>query len=129
MTIFLEVCEMFDNHHTIYAVFFTISSDVTVEVGKLGTFLFPSGNYIYVGSAKRNIQSRIRRHMQMEKRKRWHIDYIRPYGEITHVQTYSSELSECERAQQLLQQYKGTWLVKKFGSSDCHCFSHLIYYK
>ncbi|MGG6431797.1 GIY-YIG nuclease family protein [Anoxybacillus sp. D401a] len=120
---------MFNNQHTVYAIFFTIDRNTIVEVGKLGTFLFPKGNYIYVGSAKRNIQSRIQRHIQVEKRKRWHIDYIRPYGEITHVQTYSSELNECARAQQLFQQYNGQWIVKKFGSSDCRCPSHLIYYK
>ncbi|MBB6176809.1 Uri superfamily endonuclease [Anoxybacillus tengchongensis] len=120
---------MFNNQHTVYAIFFTLHSHTTVQVGKLGTIVFPSGNYIYVGSAKRNIQSRIQRHLQVEKRKHWHIDYIRPYSEITHVQTYSSELSECKRVQQLFEQYRGQWVAKKFGSSDCRCFSHLIYYK
>ncbi len=120
---------MFDNRHTVYAIFFTISSDITVKVGQLGSFLFPSGNYIYVGSAKRNIQSRIQRHMQLEKRKRWHIDYIRPYGEITHVQTYSSELSECERAQQLFQQYKGQWIVKNLAHRTAAVFPTLFIIK
>ncbi|MCJ7841927.1 GIY-YIG nuclease family protein [Lederbergia sp. NSJ-179] len=67
-----------------------------VTIGKLGGFHFSKGYYIYVGSAKRNIQARVNRHIQMEKKKRWHIDYLRPYLQIEGVQIYPGDEGECE---------------------------------
>ncbi|MGX1901198.1 GIY-YIG nuclease family protein [Thermolongibacillus altinsuensis] len=119
---------MINEQHTIYALFFDLHNSATIQIGKLGTFFFPKGHYIYVGSAKRNIRARIERHIKVEKKKRWHIDYLRPYGEITKIVTYSSELEECERAQQLMKEVNGKIIVNGFGSSDCGCPSHLIYY-
>jgi Uri superfamily endonuclease len=118
---------MINEQHTIYALFFDLHNSATIQIGKLGTFFFPKGHYIYVGSAKRNIRARIERHIKVEKKKRWHIDYLRPYGEITKIVTYSSELEECERAQQLMREINGKIIANGFGSSDCRCPSHLIY--
>ncbi|GAB2572740.1 GIY-YIG nuclease family protein [Gracilibacillus alcaliphilus] len=98
-----------------------------LTIGKLGRFDFPKGLYVYVGSAKRNIDSRLKRHMQKEKKLRWHFDYLRPYLQIEEIQTFSGEEGECQLFHRLLHENGAEMPVKGFGSSDCKCFSHLFY--
>lgn len=113
---------------TLYAIkAFMPKDEEAITIGKLGCFHFSKGYYVYVGSAKRNIQARVDRHIQMEKKKRWHIDYLRPYLQIEGVQTYPGNEGECELFRRLMQENAGSMPVKGFGSSDCSCFSHLFY--
>ena len=112
-------------HHLYYAILLLIEKECEVEIGKLGTYSFQRGVYVYVGSAKRNLKKRIERHICREKKKRWHMDYIRPYGTILKIITYDDSLSECELAGKFIA--KGKILVPRMGSSDCKCPSHFIY--
>lgn len=118
--------ESIDPTHSLYAIYLRIVRDDNIEIGKLGTFSFKKGMYIYVGSAKRNIQARINRHKKVEKPLKWHFDYLRPYGEITKIITYENTIGECGLAEKLRKENGGVFPVKGFGSSDCRCFSHLI---
>ena len=59
-----------------YQLLITVSAPVRVTVGRLGTFDFPAGDYCYTGSAVRNIEARIRRHLSPLKKMHWHIDYL-----------------------------------------------------
>ena len=59
-----------------YQLFIDVQQPVTLAIGKLGSFDFPAGHYIYTGSAKRNIEARIARHLAKDKKLRWHIDYL-----------------------------------------------------
>ena len=113
---------------TLYAVKAWLPEDRSaITIGKLGQFYFPKGYYVYAGSAKRNIRARVDRHLQMDKKKRWHIDYLRPYLQIEAVQTYPGLEGECGLFQRLMRENAGTMPVKGFGSSDCRCFAHLFY--
>jgi Uri superfamily endonuclease len=47
-----------------------------LRVGALGEFDFPAGQYLYTGSARRNLEARIARHLRRDKPLRWHIDYL-----------------------------------------------------
>jgi len=49
-----------------------------VSVGSLGECGFEPGIYVYVGSARGSggLRSRIRRHLDRRKPRRWHIDYL-----------------------------------------------------
>lgn len=114
-------------NHTLYVVHLLIDSELSVTIGKLGVFTFPKGLYLYVGSAKKNIIARLKRHLQKEKKHRWHIDYVRPYGEIIKIETYPNEMTECELLKKLQLNVNGQLLIKGFGSSDCKCRSHFIY--
>ena len=100
-----------------------IHSSVSIQIGKLGTFHFPKGYYMYTGSAQKNMSARIERHLKKDKPLRWHIDYltIHPAAEIIDVRR--SDMEECE----LNQLIGGEIIVPGFGSSDCtsHCGSHL----
>jgi len=115
--------------HTLYAIFFQLENKVTIQIGKLTTHTFDKGKYIYVGSAKKNIAARVNRHIRLEKPSRWHFDYLRPYGEVTKVKTYEGKLGECGLADLLMKEFAASTPVKKFGSSDCRCYSHLLFYE
>jgi endonuclease-3 len=102
-----------------------------IKIGKLGEFTFPGGYYAYVGSAfgkTVNLGNRVIRHVSNKKKTFWHIDYfLKAKGvKITGVKTIPGRRIECETAQKLLK--TGRAVVKKFGSSDCRCKSHLVYF-
>jgi Uri superfamily endonuclease len=113
-------------HHTTYRLFLEMPEGQTITVGKLGTFLFEKGVYIYVGSARKNMIHRLERHLKKEKPNRWHIDYVRNYSEVFHYETFQDK-KECELVLETVRDFDGICPFKKLGSSDCHCFSHLIY--
>lgn len=120
--------ERIDENHSLYAVHLDLKEDIEIPIGKLGTYHFPKGAYIYVGSAKKAIVHRLNRHKKIEKPKRWHIDYLRPYCEITKIITYEGEVGECRLAEKLRKEVTGILPIKGFGASDCHCPSHLIHH-
>lgn len=94
-----------------------------IRVGKLGTFRFKNGYYIYIGSAKRNMAKRIARHLRKKKKKFWHIDYLLQYAEVKKV--WTSDIPE-EKIAELLAE-KMTALVLGFGASDKKSKTHLFY--
>ncbi|MFQ5934004.1 MAG: DUF123 domain-containing protein [Dehalococcoidia bacterium] len=99
------------------------------KIGKLGTFSFPAGYYLYVGSAKGGLKPRLRRHLRKDKPLRWHIDYLRREGDIEEIWWSSSdEAAECSWRRSASKLSEARVLVKGFGSSDCRCPSHLIYF-
>ncbi len=118
--------ELINPAHSLYSVQLELENDQLITVGKLGTFHFKKGTYIYVGSAKRAICARLERHKRLEKPKRWHIDYLRPFCKITKIITYENTLGECGLAENLRKNENGSFPIKKFGASDCQCTSHLI---
>lgn len=119
---------LFEESHTLYMIEGYLAKEKEIIVGKLGTFFFPAGRYIYVGSARRNIRSRIERHLRIEKKLRWHFDYLRPFLQIEKVQTFDGVHGECGLFHKLLVKKQGKMIVKGFGSSDCKCHSHLLLY-
>ena len=92
-------------------------------VGRLGTFVFPAGIYVYTGSAKRNLEARIARHLRRDKALRWHIDYLLAAPGVRVVSVTRSRRGECE----LNQACDGECVVPGFGASDCGsgCSTHL----
>lgn len=94
-----------------------------IRVGKLGTFRFKNGYYIYIGSAKRNMAKRIARHLRKKKKKFWHIDYLLQYAEVKKV--WTSDIPEEKMAELLAE--KMTAPVLGFGASDKKSKTHLFY--
>lgn len=115
-------------NHTLYSITTMMDKDQQITIGKLGTFLFRKGMYVYVGSAKRNIEARIARHLKIEKKMRWHFDYLRPFVEIVDVQTFLGDEGECQLFERLMTEKRGMIPVVGFGSSDCKCRAHLFYF-
>jgi len=115
-------------NHTLYAIkAFMTEEQKEIAVGRLGSFTFHKGLYVYVGSAKRNLRSRVERHIRKEKTMRWHFDYLRPYLEIAAVETFSGDEGECGLFQRLMREYGGIIPARGFGSSDCRCPAHLFF--
>jgi len=113
-----------------YCLVLNLSTDSRIRVGSLGTREFPAGIYIYVGSALSGMESRISRHRSPKKKKRWHIDYLLDHAEILSVIAIPStrKSTECEVLEALLGCEGAKVQVDGFGSSDCSCRSHLIFF-
>ena len=106
-----------------YQLFIIVTKEVELKVGKLGKFIFPIGSYVYTGSAKKNIDKRIKRHLSKKKNLHWHIDYLLNNDAVQIIDTKKSQMTECN----LNKKTKGIIIIDGFGSSDCNlsCKSHL----
>ncbi len=106
-----------------YQLLIHLPKPISLNVGKIGFIDFPKGHYLYTGSAKKNMKSRIKRHFSKNKKLHWHIDYltILPQVQIEDVLYFSED--ECS----VNQKTAGIIPVPGFGASDCsqHCISHL----
>jgi Uri superfamily endonuclease len=100
-----------------------------LPIGKLGTYNFPSGYYIYVGSALRGLDGRLKRHLRVEKLLHWHIDYLLLQTRIIQIwYSLCNERLECEWNTILSELPGATPFIPGFGSSDCRCRTHLTYF-
>ena len=108
-----------------YQLLINVTKEINLKVGKLGKFIFPVGSYVYTGSAKKNIDKRIERHLSKKKNLHWHIDYLLNNVSVQIISTRKSQIAECS----LNKKTKGTIIIDGFGSSDCNlsCKSHLKY--
>ena len=108
-----------------YQLHIQLIRPVTITVGQLGRFQFPAGKYIYTGSAKRNLEARIQRHLSKHKKLRWHIDYLLTHRNVQVVRVQRSSKAECAWNQTT----SGKIIVAGFGASECRagCGSHLKY--
>ena len=113
-----------------YCLIVQVPEDIRVVVGRLGRKVFRSGTYAYVGSALAGIEGRIRRHKSHHKRKRWHIDYLLANAEIMATVAIPGNRKdiECSVAKALLRCEGASVPVPGFGSSDCSCDSHLVFF-
>ncbi len=113
----------------IYCLIIKLTRGHNIKVGRLGSFPFISGFYVYVGSAQNNLTQRIERHLRREKKAHWHIDYLLQYGKVVNFRTYPGKKQEECVLSRKLEKIKGAITpVKGFGSSDCSCVSHLHFF-
>lgn len=114
-----------------YVLILRLPQRTTVRVGKLGQFSLPSGWYAYAGSARGpgGLAARVSRHCRSSKTFHWHIDYLRPHGDVVAVwYALGSQKQECSWAEALSQLPDSSCPVSRFGASDCRCPSHLIHF-
>jgi Uri superfamily endonuclease len=110
----------------VYVLIIKVEKDTYVNVGAKGKLAFKRGFYAYVGSAQKNLEQRLRRHLKKEKRKFWHIDYLLDDKATKVVQVFQKQADktqECLIARSIGE--KGEPIIG-FGSSDCKCESHLF---
>jgi len=112
-----------------YQLVARLEGECEVTVGRLGTFLFPAGYYVYTGSARKGLESRIARHLRKAKPMRWHIDYLLRHAAAIEVRRYSSDRSECSLSQSVGRLRGSAVVARGFGSSDCECVTHLFYFR
>lgn len=108
---------------TSYRLLIVVERTVRTRIGRLGTFDFPAGRYVYTGSAKRQLEARIARHRRREKALRWHVDYLLAAPGVRVARVLRSSRPECE----LNGAVRGRVVVPGFGASDCRakCGAHL----
>lgn len=113
-----------------YCLIFEIPEEREIAVGCLGTHLFHRGVYAYVGSALAGVEQRVGRHKSQKKRLRWHIDFLLANADILATVAIPGERKdvECGMARALRLCDGASIPVPGFGSSDCRCESHLLYF-
>lgn len=117
-----------DNAGT-YALVILSEERLHLPIGKLGTYDFPSGYYIYVGSALRGLNSRLKRHLMTEKLLHWHIDYLLLQAPVIKIwYSLSKDRLECTWDAIVADLPGATPYIPGFGSSDCGCRTHLTYF-
>ena len=110
----------------LYIAVFHLPKRRRITVGKLGTFVFQPGWYLYAGSAKKNLSARLNRHGLNDKPLRWHIDYLSVKAEMVGTVNISTgQYTECQVAEELGNMFE--LKVPGFGASDCRCDGHLFY--
>jgi Uri superfamily endonuclease len=84
---------------------------------------------VYSGSAfgPGGLGARVGRHLRLDKKLRWHIDYLRQRVDDVVAYYQPDSRSECLFANEL-KLAGGEFPMKGFGSSDCKCESHLVYF-
>lgn len=114
-----------------YLLILESSSSAVITVGKRGSLTLYPGFYLYIGSAlgPGGLRSRVSRHADRDKKRHWHIDYLRPHLRLSAV-CYST----CsERLEDDWSQRVGVWPevevpMKGFGASDRRMGTHLYYF-
>ena len=108
-----------------YLMIFRLEEDAVIKIGSLGEISFKKGFYIYVGSAKKNLSKRVERHKRLRKQMHWHIDYFRAKAKVHAALPFrTADDIECELAEEMKKISQRS--IKRFGSSDCNCPSHLF---
>jgi Uri superfamily endonuclease len=113
-----------------YALLVELDQSTVMAVGRLGSYCFPEGCYVYVGSAlgSGGLAARLARHRRSDKKLHWHIDYFLRHAHIVGVETDDSgRRLECAWALALTRMPESRVIAPGFGASDCACLSHLIY--
>jgi Uri superfamily endonuclease len=110
----------------VYVLIIEVNKDTHMNVGAKGKLTFKKGLYAYVGSAQKDLEQRVRRHLRKEKHKFWHIDYLlgdkaTKVVEVFHKQ--ADKTQECVIAKLIGEKGES---ITGVGSSDCSCKSHLF---
>jgi sugar fermentation stimulation protein A len=100
-----------------------------LRAGNLGLKSYPSGYYVYTGSARRGLDMRILRHLRKEKTRHWHIDWLTQVARVEEIWVdIRPKSAECECHRRVLSLPGSRTLIPRFGSSDCRCPSHLVFF-
>ena len=114
-----------------YILLIQLDKDYVIEIGRLGSFDFQSGWYLYAGSAQGSggVRARLRRHLRVDKSRHWHIDWLLRYAKIARAYYYiDTKNKECIWSHAIANCLDITVPVNKFGASDCSskCPAHLF---
>jgi Uri superfamily endonuclease len=118
----------------IYALHLNLTNLKRLQIGRLGVFTFPPGDYVYVGSAlgPGGLLGRVGRHFRGNKKLHWHIDWL---GEVASLfgccYAITDKRMECQWSQILADCQDAFIPARRFGASDCRtrkipCATHLV---
>ncbi len=114
----------------IYHLVLSLPRARRLRAGKLALKSYPSGYYVYTGSARRGLAMRILRHLRKKKTRHWHIDWLTQVARVEEIWVdVDPKSAECECHQRVIVLPGARTLIPRFGSSDCRCPSHLAYFQ
>ena len=108
-----------------YFIVLRLSEAAEISVGSLGRIHFPAGYYVYVGSARKNLEARLARHQRRRKKLHWHIDYLREAAEVAAVIPVRTQ-DDLEEEKALAVSRIAGWQIDGFGATDKPSRSHLF---
>ncbi len=111
-----------DENRGAYLVLLELERRTLISAGAREWELEP-GMYIYVGSAMTSLSERVGRHLRYEKKKHWHIDYLRQESRVLAALLLPSDVKMEEELSRFVSKYGEG--VKGFGASDCNVDSNL----
>ncbi len=112
-----------------YALVIALDAGLSLRVGKLGVYSLQPGYYVYVGSALGGLSGRVRRHLRLEKRLHWHVDYLLQEASVAQVwYALGQDKLECVWNVIVKDLPGAESSIPGFGASDCECSSHLTYF-
>ncbi len=117
-----------DSNCGIYLLVMKLEKPLAVPVKTIGNPVLDPGWYLYVGSARKNLQQRTARHLRKKKKPHWHIDHLT--RECTFLQAFPIRTFadlECSLADDI--QSAAHSIIPRFGSSDCRCDAHLFFFQ
>jgi len=129
------VQKIIKNDSGIYLLEIFANSNFRIKIKKYINDRFYKGYYYYVGSAQKNLISRINRHLNKNKKINWHFDYITKLNsiEIKRVILFTNlkKEFECILSEKIFNIIKNdNKVIPDFGNSDCNkCRTHLYYSK
>jgi len=120
-----------------YVLLIQIPNVLTICQTSLGRITLDPGVWVYTGSAmgsgSTNLENRIRRHFQVDKKKFWHIDYLLTSEVHLRAAIWAENDIPIEcRISSILELHEDfSSGPKGFGSSDCAqgCYTHLYHAK
>jgi Uri superfamily endonuclease len=117
-----------------YILKIEVPRKLALRIGALGELSIPDGQYVYVGSALKNLDQRIARHRRLGEQKtgklHWHIDYLLTHPEIRLLAIHAfPDGNECGISLHISRQKGVTAPIPRFGASDCKsgCPAHLYH--
>ncbi|MBA4191450.1 MAG: hypothetical protein C0467_26015 [Planctomycetaceae bacterium] len=114
-----------------YVVVLQVDLPGVVRLGSLGTFWFPAGHLLYVGSAfmAGGVAGRTDRHLDGSGPRLWGVDYLRGFASRTELWwTHHDEKVECRWAMALAGTPQCCCTAPLAGASDCgRCPAHLFF--
>lgn len=114
-----------------YALLFTLAAPLRQSIGRLGIFDFPTGDYLYFGSAQGpgGLRARLAHHARVTTTPHWHLDWLRPAVDLRGGwYTLLPGCWECAWSQAVLRLPDAMIIAPRFGASDCRggCAAHLV---
>lgn len=117
-----------------YALLMELAHPQKLSIGRLGRLSFPSGEYIYIGSAlgPGGLRARLRHYLTTGRRPHWHIDHLLKEATLRGILYLVAEQRlECAWCRALAALRGARFPAPGFGSSDCRaqpyrCLAHLI---
>ena len=114
-----------------YALILFCSRQERVQIGKLGPLQLRRGFYLYVGSAvgPGGVRARLAHHRKVSQPPHWYIDFLRPHTHLDRVWYSHDPVRREHQWARVIHALRGASVpVAGFGSSDCHCKTHLFFF-